>query len=52
MTPAVGREVRVDRDRLWNALMELKEIGGYDEGDLTRPAAGTFACATNRPAHA
>ena len=25
------RTVRVDRDRLWSSLMELKEIGGYDD---------------------
>jgi N-carbamoyl-L-amino-acid hydrolase len=24
-------EVRVDRDRLWASLMELKEIGAYDD---------------------
>jgi N-carbamoyl-L-amino-acid hydrolase len=31
VTDASGRpvRVRVDRDRLWHALMELKEIGGY-----------------------
>jgi hypothetical protein len=23
--------LRVDHDRLWSTLMELKEIGGYDE---------------------
>ena len=25
------RTIRVDRDRLWRTLMELKEIGGYDD---------------------
>lgn len=23
--------LRIDRDRLWSSLMELKEIGGYDD---------------------
>jgi beta-ureidopropionase / N-carbamoyl-L-amino-acid hydrolase len=27
----VTRTVRIDRDRLWNSLMELKEIGAFDD---------------------
>jgi N-carbamoyl-L-amino-acid hydrolase len=27
----VNRTVRIDRDRLWAALMELREIGAYDD---------------------
>jgi beta-ureidopropionase / N-carbamoyl-L-amino-acid hydrolase len=26
------RTVRIDRDRLWSRLMELKEVGAYDDG--------------------
>ena len=30
-TPAPAPTVRIDRDRLWATLMELKEIGAYDD---------------------
>lgn len=29
--PTADEDVRVNRDRLWATLMELKEIGGYDD---------------------
>lgn len=31
MTESTDRIVRIDRDRLWATLMELKEIGAYDD---------------------
>jgi N-carbamoyl-L-amino-acid hydrolase len=32
MTPASPTQVRINRNRLWGTLMELKEIGAYDDG--------------------
>jgi N-carbamoyl-L-amino-acid hydrolase len=31
-TPTPAPTIRIDRDRLWATLMELKEIGAYDDG--------------------
>jgi N-carbamoyl-L-amino-acid hydrolase len=31
MTDSTATHLRVDRERLWASLMELKEIGGYDD---------------------